>query len=175
MSRVIVLTGERGIGKSTICREVVALAQEAEYACGGLVTLCHSDGTRTLLNVSNGERHQLTLGPDQEPAVVQGRFRFDPKVLKWGDTVLARAVPCALLVVDELGPLEIERGKGWASALNVLRGGKFMLALVVVRPELLVQAQLQLPTSATTVLTVTVENRDLLPASLFEMLQREVE
>jgi len=53
----------------------------------------------------------------------------------------------------------------------VLREAKFTLALVVVRPELLVQVQLRLPASATAVFTVTPQNRDGLPEVFLEMLQ----
>ena len=44
---------------------------------------------------------------------------------------------CDLLVVDELGPLELVRGEGWQAALEALAQGGYCLALVVVRPELL--------------------------------------
>jgi len=53
----------------------------------------------------------------------------------------------------------------------VLREAKFTLALVVVRPELLVQVQLRLPASATAVFTVTPQNRDGLPEVLLGVLR----
>ncbi len=177
MSRIIVLTGERGVGKSTVCQEAVTLAQAAGYTCGGILTLSRPDDVRLLVDVSSGDQRQLTLEPSRPDAseertvVCQGRFCFDPEVLRWGSIVLTQASPCDLLVVDELGPLEIERGEGWGSAFNVLRRGNFALALVVVRPELVMPAQLRLPCSATTVLTVTLHNRDDLPNSLLDMLR----
>jgi nucleoside-triphosphatase THEP1 len=74
-------------------------------------------------------------------------------------------------VVDELGPLEMERGRGWVKAFDVLEDTDFTLALVVVRLELLVRVQLKLPTSATTVFTVTGRNRDGLPDALLKVLE----
>nr|HID13529.1 hypothetical protein [Anaerolineae bacterium] len=173
-ARIIILTGERGVGKSTVCRETVALAQARRYTCGGILTLGRPNGTLDVLDVRGGDMRRLTLEHNASPAVIQGRFRFDPETLAWGSAALARAVPCHLLVVDELGPLEIEQGQGWLKAFDVLRGTDFALALVVVRPELVVRAQLQLPVSTTTVLTVTPHNRDRLPAVLLEMLEREM-
>jgi nucleoside-triphosphatase THEP1 len=79
-----------------------------------------------------------------------------------------------LLVADELGPLELERKGGWQKAFDVLRRGNFALALVVIRSELVVKAQLWLPISATTVFAVTPENRGDLPTSLLEVLEREI-
>jgi len=171
---VIVLTGERGVGKSTLCRKTVSLAQNKGYTCRGIVTLSHPDDRRDLLDVSSGDARPLTLEPGARPAVIQGRFYFDPQTIAWGNSVLARATPCHLLVVDELGPLEIERREGLQKAFDALRKSNFTLALIVIRPELLVQAHLRLPTSATAVFTVTLDNRDALPAVFLEMLKEEL-
>ena len=184
-ARTIIMTGERGVGKTTVCQRVVALAQAEQgcthrdvltgmypstYTCGGLLTLAHPDGSRDVLDVGSGDERRLTLPPNSDQGVVQGCFRFDPETLAWGNDVLSRILACDLLVVDELGPLEIKRGRGWVRAFDVLRDASFTLAIVVVRPELVVQAQLRLPTSATTVFTVTLENRDSLPEGLVQIL-----
>jgi nucleoside-triphosphatase THEP1 len=172
MASVIVLTGERGIGKSTVCRRTVALAQGEGYTCGGILTLAHDDG-RDVLDVSSGDVRRLTLESDAAQGVDQGRFRFDPRALRWGNAALIQATPCDLLVVDEIGPLELERGGGWINAFDVLRGGDFALALAVVRPELVVQAQLRLTGCATVVMAVTRENRDQLLGILMRKLRPE--
>jgi nucleoside-triphosphatase THEP1 len=168
---IIVLTGERGAGKSTACRETVTLAQAKDYTCGGIITLALPGDELDVLDVGNSETRRLTLPPDAKPAIIQGRFHFSYETIGWGNMALAHATPCQLLVVDELGPLEIEQDKGWTKAFGVLHRGDFALALVVVRPELIVKAQLRLPSTAATVLTVTPENRDNLPSILLGMLQ----
>ena len=172
-ARIVILTGERGVGKSTVCWKTVELARANHYICGGVLTLGRSDGGRDVLDVRSGHVRRLTLEAGGHGGVVQGRYRFDPGTLAWGSDILTCAPPCHLLVVDELGPLEIERGEGWWQAFDVLREGGFALALVVVRPELSVQAQRKLPAGATTVLIVTPHNRDKLPGVLLGMLGRE--
>lgn len=172
MARVVVLTGERGIGKTTICRKIVALAQARGFQVGGIVTLAHNDD-REVQDVRSGEVRRLTAAPHAGPVVTQGRFCFNRSTLRWAGTVLARSVPCDLLVIDEIGPLEIERDGGWVAVFDVLHAGGFALALVVVRPELVTSAQLRLPDSAAAVLTATQGNRGRLPAVLMEMLERE--
>ncbi len=169
--RILLLTGERKVGKTTVCRKVVARAREAGYACGGLLTLQmdNSDG-RVVVDVSTGDARPLTVS---EGGVEMGRYRFDPAVLAWGAEAIARAIPCDLLVIDEVGPLEVERGQGWAIALDILRAAQFRLALVVVRPELIGAVQLRLPTSAPAVLRVTEHNRDQLVNLLFSLLEQE--
>lgn len=172
MARVSVLTGNRRIGKTTVCRETVALARAQGDECGGILTVAR-DGARDVYDVRTGEVRRLTQPPDAQPAVVQGRFRFNPETLSWAKEVLSQSVPCDLLVIDEIGPLEIERGAGWVTAFEVLHSRAFALAVVVVRPELVARAQLRLPGFAPTVLTATRDNRDSLPAVLIEMLNQE--
>ena len=171
----IILTGERGVGKSTVCQKTVELAQAREYTCGGIITLRRSDEALEVLDVRAGDVRQLSVGPDVNPAVIQGRYRFDPQTLAWGNTVLRHATPCHLLVIDELGPLEMDQGKGWTVAFDKLRRSKFALAIAVVRPERVVQAQIHLPSSATTVLAVTEDNRDDLPGTILHVLESEID
>jgi nucleoside-triphosphatase THEP1 len=173
MGRLVVLTGRRGVGKSTVCRKVITLARRRGYTCGGILTLA-DQGVRTVLDVSSGQSHRLTQTLNGGEAVIQGRFRFDPLTLNWANAVLARATPCDLLVVDEVGPLELERREGWVGALDVVRAGEYALALLVVRPELIAEVRDELSGCAVDVLTVTDESREHLPASLVEMVGREI-
>lgn len=172
MARVSILTGKRQIGKTTVCLETINLARAEGDQCGGILTLA-CDGVRHVYDVGTGEVRRLTQPPGAQPAVVQGRFRFNPDTLSWAEQVLSQSVPCDLLMIDEIGPLEIERGAGWVTAFEVLHSRAFALAVVVVRLELVARAQLRLPGVTPAVLTATRENRDSLPAVLMEMLKRE--
>jgi nucleoside-triphosphatase THEP1 len=172
---IVILTGERGAGKTTVCQETIAQAQSQNYACYGLVTLTQPDGERDVIDISCGETRRLTVPPDTKPIVIQGKYCFDPVTLGWGSAVLAQATSCHLLVIDELGPLEIEQKGGWTHAFNALRRSDYAMAIVVIRPELVVRAQLQLPISATTVFAVTPENRNELPAILLDVLKSQIE
>lgn len=134
-------------------------------SCAGLLTLREDGDRRTVMDVRTGLCRPLTLsGPGGVPV---GRFHFDPEVLSWGADVLAHSTPCDLLVVDEVGPLELE-GSGWAVGVDILRAGGFRLALAVVRPELLADVRARLPQART--VKVTLENRDNLPARLMKRL-----
>lgn len=92
---------------------------------GILATDLRSGDTR-LLAVSQRASDPQALG-----------YRFDEEALAWANGAIASAAPCDLLIVDELGPLEIEQGRGFVAAFDALREGGFRLAVVVVRPSLL--------------------------------------
>lgn len=162
---ILLMTGPRGVGKTTLCLRTVALAKAAGYSCAGLLTLRENDDQRMVVDVRTGDRRRLTVaGPE---GVVVGRYRFDPDALAWGAEILAHSAPCDLLVVDELGPLEREGG-GWAVAIDVLREGRFRLGLAVVRPAGVTDILVRLPEART--VPVSPENRDDLPVRLFYLL-----
>ncbi len=100
-SLIVLITGPRGVGKTTLCLRTVTLAREARYSCAGLLTLREDDDRRILVDVRTGNRRALTTaGPTAVPV---GRYLFDPDALAWGAAILARSTPCDLLVLDELG------------------------------------------------------------------------
>jgi nucleoside-triphosphatase len=171
--QIAVLSGERGAGKSTVCQRLADLARSRGYASAGIITLSQPDGARDVLDVGTSAVRRLTVGQGSQPVIVQGRFRFSADTLAWAAEVLEQALPCDLLIVDELGPLEIERGEGWHQALDVLSMEEYALAVVVVRPELVEQVLDRLSARAATI-TVTLENRDHLPTKLLERLEDTV-
>jgi nucleoside-triphosphatase THEP1 len=182
--RIVILTGQRGAGKSTVCSKTVDQAQARGYTCGGIITLRQTTpgrvtDCRDVLDVRTGHSRRLTVKVEPDPSaassvVIQGRFRFDPQTLAWAEDVLAQATPSHLLVVDELGPLEIIRGQGWKNAFDVLEKDAFRLALVVVRPELVDQVRLRLPPNPTTILTTTPRTRDDLPTAILGILEQHL-
>ncbi|NIO69871.1 MAG: hypothetical protein GTN71_12785, partial [Anaerolineae bacterium] len=68
-----------------------------------------------------------------------GPYSFDPAALDRALRVLRRAATtgCDLLMVDEIGPLELEQGKGFAPILDLLPVEGPTHTLIVVRPALL--------------------------------------
>ena len=62
VGRLVILTGERRVGKSTVCAELTVLAREAGLRCGGILTLAN-DGERDVVDAQTRERRRLTRPP----------------------------------------------------------------------------------------------------------------
>jgi len=138
--QIYLVSGGRGAGKTTFCQKVAQAGQHAGWNVAGILSLARFDATRRAAldahDLRGGETHLLaTRRAESLPG--QLNWDFHTSTLVWGNSVLASACPCDLLVVDELGPLELERGQGWLSGLTALDSGAFRLALAVVRPHLL--------------------------------------
>jgi nucleoside-triphosphatase THEP1 len=138
--QLAIVSGPRGGGKTTLCRRLLELAHQRGLDCAGIISPARFEGGRRvgidLLDVRSGECRPLAKADSLPGELRTAAFRFDTGAVEWGTELLNAACPCDVLIVDELGPLELERGQGWTNALDVLRNGQFKLAVVVVRPAL---------------------------------------
>jgi len=145
-AEIWIITGTRGAGKTTLCRRLVNAARQAGWQVSGLLSpALVEDGVKTGILVEDlrtGEQRRLAaVNHGQSAQLATTGWVFDPVNMVWGQTVFESACPTDLLMVDELGPLEMMRGQGWTAALQALDEGQFKLALVIIRPELLEKAQ----------------------------------
>jgi nucleoside-triphosphatase THEP1 len=146
---LILLTGERGCGKTAWCLELIRQARLAGLHPAGLVSpAVFQDGVKTgidLVDVSNGESQRLAeKRAEADPLSSIGAdtlsWQFDADTLAWGNRVLERLRTPELLLLDELGPLEFQFAGGLAAGLECIDDRDYLLACVVVRPELLAAA-----------------------------------
>ncbi len=125
-------------------------------------------GQRRLLAEANSGSYPDWVASPDDPAT--GGWHFYADGLAWGTMALRSATPCDLLVIDELGPLELLRGQGWKLGLDVLRAGSYRLALVSIRPALLSRFQERLGRTKPIILDVTLASRDNLPSQIISLL-----
>jgi nucleoside-triphosphatase THEP1 len=143
---IIVVTGEKGCGKSTLCEWCALEFQSKNYEVAGLLSISnykkHEKNSIFVKSIRSGKTHFLA----QRMKIVNNqsltpRWKFNPKGLEWGNKQLSISVPCDFLIIDELGLLEFMNQRGWTQAFPILLRGNFRLALVVIRPQLLSKAK----------------------------------
>ena len=179
--RIVVLSGDFGSGKTTFCRQLIALGREHGLSVAGILSPARFiDGQKTGIDVesvSSGKRHPLAEAihagePAQEDGdgpATQG-WQFHRRALTWSSTVLRLAAPCDVLVIDEIGPLELLRHEGWTAALDVLRAGQYGLAVVVVRPSLVADFTRLFPDAVVGTITLTQSNKEALPRQILDLI-----
>jgi nucleoside-triphosphatase THEP1 len=146
LGKIIILTGEIGSGKSNLCLDVALKAKEGGIQLAGVLSpAVFKEGEKIgidLINLKNWDRRNLAIRRDQKKSALEtGNWSFFLESVQWGNQILKDAIPCDLLIVDELGPLEFNRGEGWTSGLAAVDSGNFIAALVVIRPSLLAIAE----------------------------------
>lgn len=144
MGSILVISGGRGVGKTTFCRQLVELGRALNLDVAGLLSPARFS-TEPLLktgieveDLRTGQRRLLASSLENElNGVKLGDWTFDDQAIEWGNRLLGTAAPCDLLVIDELGPLEFDRNQGWSVSFDVLDARLYRLAVIVVRPEYL--------------------------------------
>ena len=171
------VTGEIGVGKSTACRRVIDMAIARGHKVGGILTPAIHDpqGEKTgiaIVDLASREQRLLGVVDQGQPGVKVGRYRFDPESVAWGRRALELAVDdgCDLLVVDEIGHLELRRGEGFVNALDIIPSGTVRRTLTIVRRALVGLYLQRLPGTEMRVFEVTEANRDEMPARISEWL-----
>lgn len=161
------------MGKSTLSRKLIhALSQEKDWRVSGLSTLRTGPHDLEVLEIATGESYPITLPFDAEDTTLSLNFIFDPLAMSRSARAIEASFPTDIFILDEIGPLELLWKRGWARVLDLLKHESYRIGFIVVRPELLLEAVLQLPTTTYTVVNVTHENRDELPPILYRMVQR---
>lgn len=140
------VTGESGAGKTTWCLELVRQARHSGLAPVGLVSPgMYQAGIKVaidLIELETGENRRLAMKKgdrtsSSSPGLATLAWNFDPAVLAWGNEVLDRLTLSSLVILDELGPLEILDHKGLTSGLRLIDQRQYQMACVVIRPRLL--------------------------------------
>ena len=156
---ILILSGWRGVGKTSVCEHIIFAARRASWDVAGLISPpdLSSGEKRSILvqDLRTGERRKLARSSGSDDNTLDSltpAWVFDPGQLAWGDAVLRDAVPCDLLVIDELGPLELLSDEGWQAGIEAIDSGNYRLALVVIRPELLEVACWRWPMAETMIL-----------------------
>jgi nucleoside-triphosphatase THEP1 len=144
-SRIYLITGDNNSGKTSFCSYFLSMLPkptQQKWRIHGILSppLIHQDEKQGILAVDleSGESRRLAVLNTGAPGGVQTqRWKFDVDTLRWCNQVLANSVPCDILIVDELGPLELQRRSGFMEGVHAVDSRNFLLGLVVVRSSLL--------------------------------------
>jgi nucleoside-triphosphatase len=172
---VILLSGRPGVGKTTALRRIV---EGLEGDTGGFYTReVRTGGRRTGFElVTLDGKHALLATSDPGMAlghpVPFGRYRVDLEAI---DTIGVPALLHALqqglvVVVDEIGPMEIRSPRFREAILQILEGDVPVVGTIYARPQPFADRVKAHP--RVRVPTITVENRDTLAGEVLAELHR---
>lgn len=138
MTTIIGITGSRGSGKTTLSAGLVERAQAFGKTTRGFYSpAIFKNGIKTGISVKllpGGESRQLfhlTKSSDKGERV--GKWTLHADTLAWVNDFLHCIPPADVLLFDEIGPLELDEGKGWVKVMDLMRQPGFRVVMVTFR------------------------------------------
>jgi nucleoside-triphosphatase len=170
--RVLLLTGNPGVGKTTVLLKAVNALKEKGYCVGGMVSReVRENGVRVgfeILDLHSGRSGWLAH-VNQKSGQHVGKYRVNREDL---DFIGAKAVEdavekCDIIAIDEIGPMELFSEKFKQATLKALESRKPVLAVVhwKARDRLIREAKNR---EDAEIFTVTHEKQDKMPEAIAE-------
>ncbi len=143
MSDIILVTGKINSGKTIFLQRLIeSFSDAAAFRTAGFIAegiYSNEEKTGFILKGIHEKKSCLICSDQPRQGWQQtGRFYFNPEGIAFGE-ILLTALPerTGLIIIDELGPLELE-GKGWHPAiLRLLSTHPDKTLLFTVRTEIL--------------------------------------
>lgn len=175
MVHLVFLCAARGAGKTTACQSFVERARAADLRVGGILAPARYDvaGKKVGIDVVDafsGEQRALGYIESDARLTTVGQYHFDPGVMNWAlrCVLQALAAPIDVVVIDEIGPLELIKGEGLAPVFGRLQDAQAAVAVLIVRVELLDRLRARLEAFHPVTIMLTLANRQQLPVRLLE-------
>ena len=139
-NNVIIITGNKGEGKTTKLQRIVKLLKKEKISMTGFLAYADlKDGDRngyTLVDIVSSKSIILCSNEPCSTYEKIGRFYFNPLAIKFGQKLLnTNPVEKTLIVIDEVGPFELQN-KIWYDSLVYQLGIPKNVILLIVRTKL---------------------------------------
>ena len=157
---VIIVTGAIGAGKTSVCRKLIEIVRNQGFTCGGILTDKAADKRLIIEDICSGKAETLASTDNVYNGPRTPKYSFNPRGIDFGIQSIDKGTSADILVVDELGHLEL-RGEGFARVLTLIKEGKVKDCVLVIRTELLPTFLPQLPKNPV-IFETTLENRNQL-------------
>jgi nucleoside-triphosphatase len=170
--RVMLLTGNPGVGKTTVLMKTVNALKNRGICVGGMVSReAREGGTRVgfeILDIGSGRRGWLAH-VNQKAGPQVGKYRVNLGDLNGlGAQAVTDAVEnCDVVAIDEVGPMELFSGKFKEAVRKALESPKLVIAVVHWRADDRLINEAKSREDSETFM-VTHENRDKLPKVIAE-------
>ena len=148
----IAISGLKGSGKTSFLLALWEALEDEGLSVSGILSPAVYDGRRKvaieMVDLESGDRRVLArLAADVETPVdlCFGDWAFFTETITWGNECLSKIESTDVLILDEIGPLELELGQGLQAGLDQLTGGRYRLGVMTVRPKCVNQLVTKFP------------------------------
>jgi nucleoside-triphosphatase len=170
------VTGNPGVGKTTLLLRVVEVLKARGYIVGGMISReVRSCGTRVgfeILDLADSDKHGWLAHVNQKTGPQVGKYRVNLEDLNnvGVEAVLKAVRECDVVAIDEIGPMELFSEKFKRAVLEAVESGKLVIAVVhwKARDKLIEDVKKR---EDVEIFTVTLENRGELHKTVVQKAQ----
>ncbi|MGQ9641145.1 MAG: NTPase [Candidatus Bathycorpusculaceae bacterium] len=172
--RILLLTGNPGVGKTTVLLKVIAALKAKGYSVGGMVSRevrsCNIRVGFEILDL-NGERRGWLAHVNQKTGPQVGKYRVNLEDLnRIGVEAILNAVrECEVVAIDEVGPMELFSEKFREAVKRAFESGKLVVGVVHWKAKDRLIEDVKKREDAE-IIAITYENRDKLHQAIREKL-----
>jgi len=132
--------GMRGSGKTTFLIKLVnVLCVEGNQVKGILSPAVFEGGRKVAIELvdlaTDVRRVFARLAKETRSDLQFGDWAFFEETINWGNACLSKIRFTDVLVVDEIGPLELDLGCGFQAGLDQLADGNYRVGILSIRPK----------------------------------------
>lgn len=175
----ILLTGPVHVGKTTACWKAIPGIRSAGCKVAGFISppLLNAEGGKVgieMMDLATGIHQTFARVRAGDATTTIGVYHITEEAIEWARRVLAAALLANTdwLVIDEIGPLELHQGAGFAFALPALADPlRVPNAIVIVREALTHELTERLGRTDIVLVRVTAQNRGHVSAQLVKLVK----
>lgn len=175
----ILLTGPVHTGKTTACWKAIPRIRAAGFKVAGFISppLLDAIGRKVgieMMDLVSGQHQTFARLAESGEAATVGAYRLSDEAVEWARRTLAAALLANAdwIVVDEIGPLELHAGGGFAFALEPLADPlRTPNAIVIVRDTLANELAERLGRADSVMVRLSEQNRSRIPAQLVKLVR----
>jgi len=138
----VVISGVRGTGKTSLIMGLIKEFQCQGIDVKGVLSPGVFDGEEKIaiemIDLAAGESRLFARLAEEATTTLQfGDWAFSQETIQWANQRLSLIESADVLVVDEIGPLELDMNRGLHTGLDLLASDIYRLAVITVRPKCL--------------------------------------
>jgi nucleoside-triphosphatase len=175
VKRVILITGNPGVGKTTVLTKVVDMLREKGWRVGGMLSReVRENGVRAgfeIIDLST-KKHGWLAHINQKTGPQVGKYYVNLKDLETigVEAILDAIENCEIVAIDEIGPMELFSKKFKAAVETAMQTSKPVVAVVHWKAKDSLINAVKARDDAET-FEVTVKNRDQLSKEIINKMQ----
>lgn len=139
MQKIIIITGIKNSGKTSLCKEVATYCRTCHVDINGFLSPgVITSGEKSAVMVEDVILQKRTMlarkiSTHHHADFVFGQWCFYNAGFSFGKEILNRIEACDVLMIDEIGPLEFEHQTGWHNCFERLHTIRYQLAIITMR------------------------------------------